>query len=261
MFPRPMKIEGTSLLPPSPVPIFPEDVAIDEKVVVIPPVPPWKPSNAEESTALIKDPSLQDQRFWKMNDAFERHPKDLSGAWVNEPAISGHYGGGVGLQACPSPCTFKFPVIAEKMKRWPDFFYYGSIFIVSARLLDILRSFDEAALDIKPLLALDKNDQEVRQGYFMIDIVRIIDAVDYANSSIVYHGPTLYNGELLPTKFWSYQSVRILDDIDPSFHMFRQRIDNRAHGSVIVSRALKEAIRSAKPKITNVGLYNMASGL
>lgn len=260
MFPRRIKIEGTALLPPSPVPIFPEGVEIDEKVVVIPPVPPWKPSNAEESTALIKDPSLQDQRYWKMNDAFERHPKDLSGAWVNEPAISGHFGGGVGLQACPSPCVFKFPVAAEKLKRWPDFFYYGSIFIVSVRLLDILRSFDEAALDIKPLLALDKNDQEVRQGYYMIDIVRIIDAVDYANSTVRFLGPTLYNGELIPMKVNGYEAVRVLDDIDPSFHIFRQRHNGRGY-SVIVSRALKEAIRSAKSKITNVGLYNMASGL
>jgi Protein of unknown function (DUF1629) len=261
MFPRRIKIEGTALLPPSPIPIFPEGVEIDEKVVVIPPVPPWKPSNAEESTALYQNPLLQDQRYWHMDDAFEKHPRDLTGnTWVNKPALMGHYGGGVGLQACADPCIFKFPVVAEKIKRWPDFFSYGGIFIVSARLLDIFRSFDEAALDIKPLLVLDKNDQEARPGYCIMDVIRIIDAVDYANSTIRFLGPTLYNDELIPMKVNGYEAVRILDDIDPSFHIFRQRHNGRGH-NVIVSRALKEAIRSAKPKITNVGLYNMARGL
>lgn len=264
---RTIHLPGEGLLPPSPEPMVPPDIGIKEIVRVVPPQPPHFPTK-DEAYELAKNPSLPlfDRRYWKFKDALSQHPTSLRQIWVNNPGVAGMYGMGRGLDCVAE--VIEFAVDGAKRKL-PDLWESYGLFIVSTRLLDLLRDIDPDAIVHRPIVMRDKAGELIDDEHHLMDVVRNIWAVDFANSIIDYRGSGRgADGRAYPPTVSGYPSVRILGDLDPGFHIFRQVKDPRLWGPIggggsgcFVSDELKGHFETIKPKIRNLEFRPLYWGL
>lgn len=244
---REILVPGEGLLPPDPQPRPPADLKPEERVRVRPPCPPWQPRDAQEVAALFFDPRLpqQDSRYWRLQVNIGAEPRGGSSIWLNEPE-SKMWGGGDGL-ACLSDVNIVEVEPASLVKRMPDLQRFYQCFMIRTRLLRILQAADPAAIDHRPLLLQDSAGATLSEDFHVMDVTSNVDAVDYANSVIDYVGGTEFEGR--PSATMTYVSSRIVDDLDPSIQIFRQRSPYGAGRACFVADAVRRAIEAAKPKI------------
>ncbi|HEX8480546.1 MAG TPA: DUF1629 domain-containing protein [Allosphingosinicella sp.] len=237
-FNRHIDVPGDALLPPSRTPLIPNDIKDGERVLVRPPVAP----------------AQDDNRYWVLIDGFRQHPTDATFGWRNEPP-HGPYGMGRGVDLLPVPSTFQFKPKARK-NGLPDFWQAYGLLVMSTRLLDLVLETDPQAIVHKPIVMMDLEGNVFDEDHHFVDVIRAAEAVDYANSFVVYQGGEDYEGRRIEPRPASYYSVRILEDIDPSWHLFRHD-----HRSPIVSNHLHQKIKRMKPAVSNVGFNAPASGI
>lgn len=228
-FDRDIQMPGSELLPPSRDPIFPSSLKENEKLLVRAPVAPID----------------EDRRYWLVRDALTQHPNDTLFAWKNDPR--GEYGSGRGIERLPSPCVFQFKP-KPRRQGLPDFWAGHGLFIVSTRLLDLLRRFDAEAIASKPIVMKDPEGNIFEEDHHFVDVIRCIEAVDYTNSNIIYSGSRVTSdGTRFAPYPRSYPSVRLLSDLNPSFKIFRHK-----HRNVFVSADVRDTILATKPTYRNI---------
>ncbi|PSJ40784.1 imm11 family protein [Allosphingosinicella deserti] len=233
---RQIYIEGSGLLPPSSKPIYPAGIKDDERIRVHPPVAP----------------SYDETRYWRLDDAYTAHPNETTFAWKNDP--QGLYGRGRGIGRLPDPCMFQF---TPKKRALPDLWRHGSLFVVSARLLDVFREVDPDAFEVRRITMMGDDGVVFDETYHFLDVIRTLEVVDYANSTIIYGGGgCLSSGQRFDPFVSGYPSVRLLKDLDLPFHIFRHK-----NQSVLVSNYLRERVLSMRPKARNVDFDDVASGI
>lgn len=237
-FDRHIDVEGDALLPPSRTPLIPHDIKDGERVLVRPPV----------------EPARDDNRYWTMRDGFRQHPTDATFAWRDKPE-RGPYGRGRGVELLPVPSTFQFKPKARK-NGLADFWEAHGLLVMSTRLRDLILDTDPEGIVHKPIVMMDLDGNVFDEDHHFVDVVRAVEAVDYANSFVVYQGAETYDGRRYDPRPASYYSVRILEDLDPSWHIFRH--DGRGP---IVSDHLHQKIKRMKPAVRNVGFQSPASGI
>jgi hypothetical protein len=237
-FDRSIDIKGNALLPPSRTPLIPQDIKDGERVLVRPPVPP----------------AYEDTRYWTMRDGLRLHPTDATFAWRDKP-LYGPYGMGSGVDLLPVPSTFQFKPKARK-NGLADFWEAHGLLVMSTRLRDLILDTDPEAIVHKPIIMMDLDGKVFDEDHHFVDVVRVVEAVDFANSLVVYQGGETYHGRRSEPRPASYYSVRVLEDLDPSWHLFR-------HGrrSPIVSNHLHQKIKGSKPAFRNVAFGLLASGI
>lgn len=240
LFDRSIQMPGNALLPPSRGPLYPADLKDGESVLVRPPVAP----------------SPDDSRYWLMGDAYSQHPTETHFSWKNDPGPGlPVYGMGHGIDRLPNPSIYQFQPKVRK-KGLPDFWEAHGLLVVSTRLLDILLEVDADALVHKPIVMKNLQGEVFDEHHHFVDVIRNIDAVDFANSFIIYEGGGHFReGTRYQPRAASFPSVRLLSDIDPSFHIFRHQ-----KCAVMISDALKRQIGSVKPKFRNLAFRPVASG-
>jgi hypothetical protein len=253
---REIRLPGEGLLPPSTKPLPPADIRPNERVRVIPPCPPWQPQTKEDLVALSKDPNLPqlDRRYWRMQDAFEDQPRGLIVAWKNDPGTGApRYGSGYGVGRLPDVSVFEVKP-EEAGLELPDFFQGNGLFAVSTRLLEILLEADADAIVHKPILFVDAAGTVFDDHHHYIDVVRNVEAVDFANSVVDYDAGDQYEGEDLPWISLGYVSSRMVD-LDPQIKIFRQKGLYGGGRSCFVTDDLKQRIEAVSPPIRNVAFH------
>jgi hypothetical protein len=253
---RTVTIAGEQLLLQACEPQLPADIAFNERVRVVPPRPPWQPASAAEAVEFRRNPDRFPQfdgRYWRVFEN-NQHPTDSLWGWVNDPGngMPG-VGNGHGLDRVPPVVEFKFKPKARKLGL-PDFWEKAGVFVVSTRLLDVLLDVDPEAIVHRPVVMRDLDDVVFDEDHHLIDVVRVIPALDYANSVIEYRGPEHCRDEVLPARVESWVSIRIRADMDESVHLFRQAVHHLpgVGGDFFVSAALKRRLEKMKPKPRNL---------
>lgn len=260
---RVVQLPGHGLLPPSPEPLPPPDIQLEERVRVVPPCPPWQPRDAIETGAWRRNPSAFpfDGRYWVFRERRGKHPTDALFAWKNDPgAGQPAYGSGGGVDRIPDPALFEFKPRKRK-GGLPDLWEGYGLFHVSTRLLDILLEWDADALAHRRIVMREPGGEVFDEDHHFLDVVRNIPAIDYANSIVHYQGAEIYQGERYPPRPAHHSSVRLLDDIDPSFHLFRPARSIWGGLSAIVSDALKRRLEKVKPALRHIEFSPLFAGL
>lgn len=262
---RLVKLSGEKLLPPNCSPIIPEGIADEELVRVIPPLPPWSPADAFEGMEFRKNPTRFpqfDDRYWQLAEN-NQHPTDTLFAWKNNPGsgtpIVGH---GCGLDRVPPIAEFKFKPKARKLGL-PDYWQMGGVLVISSRILELLREVDASAIDYRPVRMSDLSGNVFDQDHFLVDVTRVVWAVDFANSTVEYHGAETYNGERSAARAGRVLNARFRDDMDSGWHIFRQRlsdVDDFASSRCFVSKPLKRRLESLRPKPRNLRFVPLYQG-
>ena len=130
--------------------------------------------------------------------------------------------------------------------------------VASTRLLDFLLDFDGDAIVHKQIIMEDLDGNIYDDDHHFVDVVRSIQAIDYANSEVRYRGAfTASNGMMIPDTAVSVKNARMLDNIDPEHHIFRQKFDDGVSKGVIISDKLKKALKSEKPAFRNLRTENL----
>jgi hypothetical protein len=124
--------------------------------------------------------------------------------------------------------------------------------IWSKRLLDVVLTIDPDAVEYKPFIYEYLDGTTPGEDYFVVDVVRIINAVDYANSIYDIY-PDLEDGR---PKVMNVAAAAFDPSIPESFHLFR---DKNWPRSIYVSNVLRKSIEKAKPKISGIEFYDVAA--
>jgi hypothetical protein len=260
---RIVEVTGSGLLPTSIQPMPPGDIRLEERVRVIPPSPPWQPKDAIEMGELRRNRAAfpVDDRYWRFRERLGQHPTDTLFAWKNNPGPGLPVtGGGGGVDRIPEPAILEFK--PRKRKRGlPDLWEGYGLFFMRSRLLDILLEYDPTAVARRRVVMRDPEGNVFDEDHHLVDVVRNIPAVDFANSVVDYHGGEMHQGERTPPRALTLISVRIREDLDPSIHIFRQ-INSWGTGyGVVVSDALKRRLEKVRPALRHIAFGPLYSGL
>jgi hypothetical protein len=260
---RIVEVAGTGLLPPCTQPMPPADIGIEERVQVRPPCPPWQPKDAIEMGELRRNRAAFpfDDRYWHFRERHGQHPTDTLFAWKNNPGPGlPVIGGGGGVDRIPEPAILEFK--PRKRKRGlPDLWEGYGLFFMSSRLIDILLEWDAPAIARRSVVMRDPDGNVFDEDHHLVDVVRNIPAVDFANSVVDYYGGQIYHGERTPPRTMALVSVRIREDIDPSIHIFRQLNSWGTGYGVAVSDSLKRRLENVKPALRHIAFDPLYSGL
>lgn len=243
---------------PSAVPEMPEGLAREEAVIVYPPVPPE--AGAEEGPIAwwLVQQAHKDKRFWILSSG-ERHPR---ATWTNEPPPGPAWGSGKGrgLDALPETITIQ---LDREYKRLPDIFSPMYIPVISKRLLDLFMAADQNAVVAKQVDLRKKDGSPWPEPYFVFDVIRCENVVDWANSVIIYDGPYLRGVECMPTRVRCVSTALIRPDVNADMPILRSlRPDTGAASSdILVSDKLKSILEAENPKLTNVSFWRISSGV
>lgn len=264
---RTIEVPGEGLLPPSAEPLPPADIEAGEVVQVIPPCRPWAPNTGQEIKDFSQNRHLPqfDRRYWTFRGGFEGFPEDIEAiSWDNEPGpglpLFGH---GHGMERVPAEPSFTLrcrsapPIL-------PDLWEVGGLFVVSRRLLEMLLEADPEAIVHRRIQMRDPAGTLIHDEHYFVDIIRKLWAVDFANSVIKYHGGGIYQGDRVSPYPIGYPSVRILEGLNPDFHLFRQawRSSFGVGGAgSIISDALMTRIESTEPAFSNIRFGQLYFGL
>lgn len=260
---RTITVPGDALLPQDNAPRLPSDLAFGDYVRVVPPAPPWRP-DAAEASAVRKRPErfpAFDCRYWQVVGNGQ-HPTDTLSGWVNDPGpgtpVIGH---GHGLDRVPPVVEFSFTPRSRKQSL-PDFWQLAGAFVVSTRLRDLLLDADEAALVHKPIVMRDLDGALVDDDHHLMDVVRSLSAVDYANSIVDYLGPERHGEEVFAPRVHSLRSVRFCDDLDPRHQVFRQTMHHPPGwgAGLFIAEALKARLERVKPSLRNLSFRELYWG-
>lgn len=262
---RTVEIQGDRLLPQHCLPIIPSDIKDDELVKVLPPIQPWRPADAIEATQFEKKQNLFphfDNRYWRLAEN-NQHPTDTLFAWKNDPGpgmpIIGH---GCGLDRVPPVAEFKFKPKARKLGL-PDYWRNGGLVVLSERVLELLLEIDAKAIAYRQIEMRNLKNDLFDRDHYLVDITRVVWAVDYANSIVEYHGPETHNGERLPARAAIISSARFRADLSNDFHIFRQRLSDQSDfstGHCFISNVLKERLERLTPRPRNLRFAPLYEG-
>lgn len=243
---RIIQIEGDGLLPPVYEPQIPADIRPNEIVRVVPPCPPWVVKNAADMIAVFEGRSPEDHRYWRIGETYERRLPSLE-RWEGDPGLPLLAGRGLGLDKIPDSTVLHYESPAKRI-RYPDYQDFLDFMIVSDRLLQLWQEVDPDAIVAKPIIIKGRDGEVASDRHFVVDVVRNLAAIDLANSIVQYRGPV--NG--YPAHYAGTVSTRIRDDLDPSFHIFREKFFNaEGGGSVIVSDTMRQHMDAVRPKLVN----------
>jgi hypothetical protein len=256
---REIHVPGEGLLPPSTVPLPPADLRPNQRVRVIPPCPPWRVPIDVDPAAVAKDPPPQlDRRYWRMVDSLDDYPRGLNIIWRNRPSTPSPFGDGFGVDSLPEPAIFDVTKHSTG-NELPDVWEGHGLFYMSGRLLEILIDEDPEAVVHKPIQFRNPNGETLSQDHHLVDVVRTVAAVDYANSIIDYAGVRYYDGEDLPSMSVVYFSSRFVDDINPRFKIFRQKGLYGGGRSCFVADDLRQKIQALSPPARNIAFHPLSS--
>lgn len=246
---RIIHVEGEGLLPPAYEPQFPADLKGNERVRVFPPSPPWHAVTSDDIILKMAGKSPQDERYWFFDEAFERKlpPSDWEG---NPWKATGRktYGSGRGLDDVPDGTILRFATRAKKVAL-PDLWSGYGLMIMSTRLLDAFYAKDRDAIVGRQVILLNSEGDALSEDYYLVDIVRVIPAIDIPNSVVDYCGPSFGQHAFLS----KYVSSRVRDDLDPNWHVFRQTgFFGTGCGQPIVSLEFRKYLQETKPFVRNI---------
>ncbi|TRW17347.1 imm11 family protein [Glacieibacterium frigidum] len=262
---RIIQTPGDGLLPPSAAPLIPADIGEGEIVRVVPPVAPWRPDTIE-AIRLRKAPHefpQFDARYWQLAEN-NQHPTDTLNAWKNDPGPGQPVVGfGHGLDRVPPLVEYRFKPSPRKLGP-PDHWQARGpgLLVLSSRFLDMLLDADPGAVAHRPIEMRGPDVQVFDRDHHLVDIVRVVPAVDYANSVVEYYGPEMHDRERLPARVQAVPSARFRGDLDGDLHIFRHGDPGAglARGC-FVSAALKHRLDRLKPKLRNLQFVPLYEGV
>ncbi len=259
---RRIMVPGQGLLPPAYEPQIPPDIAENETVLMMPPSPPWMPQDAADYERLAQQPQLQDDRYWRFDDALEVKLPDKE--WIDDPGNGlPAFGQGGGLERVAAGSRIVFAAPGGKV-RMPDLYGFRGMYVMGRRLLEAILAADAEGIVHKPAALLGSDGEPVPGEWSFVDVVRNLPLVDVANSVVAYTGPS----GPYPAQLSAIRHPRLRDDIDPSLHIMRQlSFASVATGrqvlgrNVVVSDALRRTLEAAVPAFKNLMFRPVVQGL
>lgn len=131
-------------------------------------------------------------------------------------------------------------------------------------MLQLFLSIDPDGIDYKRVEFVDPDGKVIFDDFHFLDVKRNVRAVDYANSVVEYK----FDAGALGVEYGpypvSYPSVRILDDLDPKFQIFRQVVElkgARGGRSCIVTDDLRSRLLAVRPKLRGFSFSPLMYGL
>jgi hypothetical protein len=200
----------------------------------MPDAPPGRPyRDVLKATDM---PAPIDRRFAKLSvfpgdDPFAHHK------WINKPAAASSsliMGRGKGLrQITETPVIYEDGARPEKR---PDIFRYGSWYVVSRAFDDIVRQFDQAAVESLPI-DWRFADQAKHDGARFLDVTRQLDAFDYLHSEV----RVFVEGSMKDIDGLNFPRA-LKPGIASGVHLFR---DSYLRSQILVSVELARALADA----------------
>lgn len=262
---RIITVPGDVLLPQNCAPTSVPDIGDAECVRVFPPRPPWSPRDAIERTEAEKAPYRLpqfDTRYWRLSEGGQ-HPTETHSAWENNPGSSlPVVGFGCGLDRVPPVVEFRFKPKTRKLGL-PDYWELGGALVISSRVLKLLLEVDPDAIVFRPIRMRDLDNVVFDQDHYLVDVVRIVAAIDYSNSVVQYMGAEEYNGERHPAHVQMVPSARVREDIDPKIHIFRQQpfVAGGLARGCFINDALKRQLAALQPRPRNLRFAPLFEGV
>jgi hypothetical protein len=221
------------LLPPSSEPLFPPDLKPGEERLYVPPVLP----------------QIGEGKYFRIYNRTSVGGGDKKLNWINRFSTEGTPppGYGNGFDMLPGD-----PIFEDEAEhpRLPDVWSYLSFMIASQRLIDVIRTLDPDAIDVRPIDWRYTGGGRPEQPFYFLDTIRKLPAIDYANSQVRYHN---YDGRLTVGRASPW---RAMPGLPEDAHIFR---DERKTLYIIVSQVLRTAIEKARPEMPSVGFDDIAS--
>lgn len=173
--------------------------------------------------------------------------------WQNKPARLLFVGSGRGLSLLDQPQAF---IRKEGSLNIPDVETKGMFLLVSKSALDVIKRFSPDEIDVVPAERLDLR-QSIEGSFFMIDVLRLIPAIDWENSQL--RAQAIKN-PLPPHELKTYLSLangfRIRGDIPFDVHIFR---DQQNASKIFVSQEMASAMLAEN--LTGVAFSDPAGAL
>jgi hypothetical protein len=107
----------------------------------------------------------------------------------------------------------------------------------------------------RKLLYCDPQGNIFDEGHHYVDVIRNVEAIDYANSIVGYISWDQPKGEKTPWVTASHVSSRIIDNLDPSYRIFRQTNFRGGGSGCFISDDVKQKIESLSPPIRNIAFH------
>lgn len=214
------------LLPPSADPLWPEDFRHDQDYGVRRVIPPIMPVEGESRfvgiyvpdrlpKSLIERSRLPDG--WHLRDDFLSWPRPF---WFRD-------------SKGPRPIT--------------EFVPFGDCgFVVSERVFEIVQRLDPAGCEWIEVDYEFADGSRPAQRYFLFNIVRVVPAIDWANSVSLYQRGAPLSPEMGPQVSAHTEQTRLLPDIPSAYHFIRPKHRSSVY---LVSRTFHEQILALKPKL------------
>lgn len=124
--------------------------------------------------------------------------------------------------------------------------------IASQRIVDVFREFDPDHIRTHPIDWQFRDGEPPTWPYYLIYVTRMANAVDYANSRVLYHKDPGYPPDAL-----SKGPARLMPGLEglPYFNIYDQTRITR----IFVSDAMKQRFDSLRPKLRYVEFLDPAT--
>lgn len=121
---------------------------------------------------------------------------------------------------------------------------YGLFLYASERVVEIFRQLDPDAIATCPIDWRLRDGTPLDQQYYFLDILRVIPAIDFANSRLLFR-PDTEGGNYIADA----EPLRFKPDIPEHYHVFR---DARFKMRIFYSRTLCERLAALDPPLDNI---------
>ncbi len=198
---------------------------------------------ASDCPAADPEPAVQQRQYFEVTEDFTLR-STLDFDWVNEKDLE--IPGYVGLGPGPHELGAGFPTFAaapkiafrKKGKVQPlDFYQFDRIWIISDRFKAILEDFDQEGFEFVRTETLYHGGTREGPPYWFCDIIRVLDCVDEAVSTLRYYPNT--------RRYSAIMNAVMRPDVVGSAHVLRLRY---YLGHVLVDDLFRNLVHAHKAR-------------